>query len=95
VHRRSKRRGHDFHLLIPDRETNLGQARRPRRVGEWQSSSSTSERGASAVEYWLLMFAIAAVIALVVFAFGHVVRDTYQATCDKVAIASGSTQACS
>jgi pilus assembly protein Flp/PilA len=43
-----------------------------------------SEDGASAVEYALLVVAIAAVIALVVFALGSQVRDMFSTTCDNV-----------
>ena len=40
-----------------------------------------ADDGASAVEYGLLVFAIAAVIALVVFGLGLVVKGTYTGTC--------------
>ena len=40
--------------------------------------------GASAVEYGLLVAAIAAVIIVVVFAFGGIVRDVFQDTCDEL-----------
>lgn len=43
------------------------------------------EAGASAVEYGLLVFAIAAVIALVVFALGNVVGETYSDSCSQFA----------
>jgi len=53
-----------------------------------------SERGASAVEYGLLIAAIAAVIVAIVFGLGTIVRGTYKDTCDKfnshVSSASGS-----
>lgn len=54
----------------------------------------TGEQGASAVEYGLLVFAIAAVIALIVFAFGLVVGDTYQGACDDLVAKTGSPQDC-
>lgn len=53
-----------------------------------------TESGASAVEYGLLVFAIAAVIALIVFAFGQVVGDTYQGACDDFVTETGSSQDC-
>ena len=53
-----------------------------------------SDEGASAVEYGLLVFAIAAVIALIVFAFGQVVGDTYQGACDDLVTEAGSSQDC-
>ena len=38
-----------------------------------------NERGASAVEYGLLITGVAAMIAVVVFAFGHGVNDLFGA----------------
>jgi pilus assembly protein Flp/PilA len=43
------------------------------------------ERGASAVEYGLLIAGIAALIIVVVFAFGGVLNDVFQTTCNSVA----------
>lgn len=40
--------------------------------------------GASAVEYGLLVAAIAALIVLVVFAFGGLVKDVFSSTCDEI-----------
>jgi pilus assembly protein Flp/PilA len=40
--------------------------------------------GASAVEYGLLVAAIAAVIVLVVFALGKVVKGSFSDTCDSI-----------
>ena len=48
------------------------------------------ERGASAVEYGLLIAGIAALIVVVVFAFGGTIKDVFQNTCDAVA-SGGST----
>ncbi|HQR27738.1 MAG TPA: Flp family type IVb pilin [Nocardioides sp.] len=42
------------------------------------------ERGASAVEYGLLITGIAGVIALVVFAFGEQVTLLFSGTCDSL-----------
>jgi pilus assembly protein Flp/PilA len=42
------------------------------------------ERGASAVEYGLLIAGIAALIIVVVFAFGGVLNKIFDSTCDKV-----------
>jgi pilus assembly protein Flp/PilA len=47
-----------------------------------------NDDGASAVEYGLLVAAIAAVIVIIVFALGGIIRDAFQGTCD--AIDSGS-----
>ncbi|MGA8256947.1 MAG: Flp family type IVb pilin [Nocardioides sp.] len=44
-----------------------------------------SERGASAVEYALLVAGIAAVVVLIIVALGLNVRDLFQDTCDAVA----------
>jgi pilus assembly protein Flp/PilA len=40
--------------------------------------------GASAVEYGLLVAAIAAVIVVIVFALGSVVKSKFQSTCNTV-----------
>ena len=53
------------------------------------------EAGASAVEYGLLVAAIAALIVLIVFALGGVVKNVFQNTCDTIASnASGVTASC-
>jgi pilus assembly protein Flp/PilA len=44
----------------------------------------TGERGASAVEYALMVAAIAAVIVLVVFGLGLLVTTTFQGTCASI-----------
>ena len=43
-----------------------------------------NEDGASAVEYGLLVAAIAALIVIVVFLLGGVVNDVFQQTCDEI-----------
>ena len=52
------------------------------------------DSGASAVEYGVLVFAIAAVIAAIVFAFGLVVDDTYAGTCEDFSSSASTTQTC-
>ena len=48
------------------------------------------ERGASAVEYGLLIAGIAAVIAVIVFAFGDSIGDVlFQDTCQQIVSGSG------
>ena len=42
------------------------------------------ERGASAVEYGLLVAGIAALIVVVVFAFGGTIQDVFTNTCNEV-----------
>lgn len=48
-----------------------------------------NERGASAVEYGLLIAGIAALIVVIVFAFGDVISGAFEDTCSTVA--SGTT----
>jgi len=42
------------------------------------------DRGASAVEYGLMVAAIAAVIVGIVFGLGNLLQDTFTGTCDKI-----------
>ena len=50
------------------------------------------ERGASAVEYGLLIAGIAALIVVVVFAFGGaVLHGLFESTCDKVGSSTGTS----
>jgi pilus assembly protein Flp/PilA len=42
------------------------------------------EKGASAVEYGLLVAAIAALVVIIVFALGGVVKKTFQDTCNGI-----------
>jgi pilus assembly protein Flp/PilA len=49
------------------------------------------ERGASAVEYGLLIAGIAALIVLVVFAFGGVLVNVFKNTCNSVATGGGAS----
>jgi pilus assembly protein Flp/PilA len=51
-----------------------------------------SDRGASAVEYGLLVAAIAAVIVAVVFALGSLIRDKFSSTSS--CIATGASSPC-
>ena len=48
------------------------------------------ESGASAVEYGLLVSAIAGVIALIVFALGVVTQEAYEDSCDTIKTAATS-----
>jgi len=52
------------------------------------------EDGASAVEYGLVVVAIAALITAIVFSLGGVVNDTYQGTCDKVQAKASTSATC-
>jgi pilus assembly protein Flp/PilA len=49
------------------------------------------ERGASAVEYGLLIAGIAALIVIIVFAFGDNIKDVFESTCKSVASQSSCT----
>jgi pilus assembly protein Flp/PilA len=51
------------------------------------------ERGASAVEYGLLIAGIAALIIIIVFAFGGVLSNVFSKTCGSVAN-SGTAGSC-
>jgi len=57
-----------------------------RRTGE--------DTGASAVEYGLLLAAIAAVIVIVVFALGGAVRDMFTESCTTIANEASPTSSC-
>lgn len=47
--------------------------------------------GASAVEYGLLVAAIAALVVIIVFALGGLVRDVFKDTCTKIKTNSNAT----
>ncbi len=49
------------------------------------------ERGASAVEYGLLIAGIAALIVAVVFLFGGVLSNIFSSTCNTIGASSGQT----
>jgi pilus assembly protein Flp/PilA len=49
------------------------------------------ERGASAVEYGLLIAGIAALIVVVVFAFGSTINNIFSTTCNSVGASSGGS----
>jgi len=51
------------------------------------------ERGASAVEYGLLIAGIAALIIVVIFAFGGVLKGVFHDTCSSIQ-GKGSTGTC-
>ncbi len=52
------------------------------------------ERGASAVEYGLLIAGIAALIVIAVFALGPIVREAFTDTCDAIESGSNFTSTC-
>jgi pilus assembly protein Flp/PilA len=53
-----------------------------------------NENGASAVEYGLLVAAIAALIVVVVFLLGNVVKGSFSKTCGAVSSGGSSTATC-
>ena len=52
------------------------------------------DEGASAVEYGLLVAAIAALIVLIVFALGGVVKEVFTDTCTDIKTGAGTTADC-
>lgn len=48
------------------------------------------ERGATAVEYGLLITGVAAVIAIIVFAFGGVLKNIFTNTCSSLGTSAGA-----
>ena len=56
--------------------------------------STRNDEGASAVEYGLLVAAIAAVIVIIVFALGGVIQEVFQNTCDEVSSGASTTETC-
>ena len=52
------------------------------------------EEGASAVEYGLLVAAIAALIVLIVFSLGGIVKDVFKKTCDEIKAKATVTSTC-
>jgi pilus assembly protein Flp/PilA len=52
--------------------------------------SQMEDRGASAVEYGLLIAGIAALIVVVVFAFGGVINNMFKNTCTGIGASAGA-----
>jgi pilus assembly protein Flp/PilA len=50
--------------------------------------------GASAVEYGLLVAGIAALVVVVVFAFGGVIKSAFQTTCNQVKTGASTAKTC-
>lgn len=48
------------------------------------AAKRNEDKGASAVEYGLLVAAIAALIVIIVFALGGLVRDVFKTTCNTI-----------
>ena len=56
-------------------------------------TAKMSERGASAVEYGLLIAGIAALIVVAVFALGPIIKEAFSDTCDAIDTNSPSSTA--
>ncbi len=54
----------------------------------------TDERGASAVEYGLLVAAIAAIIVAIVFALGGMIKGAFKTTCDSMKTGMSTSATC-
>jgi pilus assembly protein Flp/PilA len=56
-----------------------------------KTTRKAQDRGASAVEYGLMVAAIAAIIVGVVFGLGNLVKNTFSRTCTSIAAGSSQT----
>ena len=52
------------------------------------------EKGASAVEYGLLVAAIAALVVIIVFALGGVVKEVFTNTCTDIQASASTAATC-
>jgi pilus assembly protein Flp/PilA len=53
-----------------------------------------NDEGASAVEYGLIVFAIAALITVAVFSFGGAVGHLFQSSCDTIQQSAHTSSSC-
>lgn len=58
------------------------------------SLDQRGDEGASAVEYGLLIAAIAAVIILIIFALGGVIQNIFEKTCSSVKAGASVSSTC-
>ena len=58
----------------------------------WALRNRRNDEGATAVEYGLLVAAIAAVIVLVVFVLGKYVKSAFKDTCDSISTNGSLTE---
>jgi pilus assembly protein Flp/PilA len=56
--------------------------------------NARNDEGASAVEYGLLVAAIAAVIVIIVFALGGVIKNVFSKTCSSVSNGASVSATC-
>jgi pilus assembly protein Flp/PilA len=54
-------------------------------------TATKREDGASAVEYGLLVAAIAALVVIIVFALGGVIKEVFTDTCEQISSKAGPT----
>jgi pilus assembly protein Flp/PilA len=54
----------------------------------------SDENGASAVEYGLLVAGIAALVVVIVFAFGGVIKGVFQNTCNTLDTKASTSATC-
>jgi pilus assembly protein Flp/PilA len=54
-------------------------------LGTMRRLTASKDDGASAVEYGLLVAAIAALIVIIVFALGGLIKEAFNHTCDTIA----------
>jgi pilus assembly protein Flp/PilA len=57
-------------------------------------TSRRNQDGASAVEYGLLVAGIAALVVVVVFAFGGVIKNAFQGTCNTIKSSGSGSATC-
>ncbi|GAB7041291.1 MULTISPECIES: Flp family type IVb pilin [Catenuloplanes] len=60
------------------------------RAAVYVAGARHRDRGATAVEYALIIAGVAAVLAVVVFALQDVLRDMFQETCTDIAAGTGA-----
>ena len=87
-------------MLLPEPEPHKGEAPSRQLSEEDQMlayirkvTGSSRDDGASAVEYGLLVAAIAALIVIIVFALGGVVQEVFKDTCDTIKSKASSVAA--
>ena len=59
-----------------------------------QVMRARNEDGASAVEYGLLVAAIAAVVVVIAVSLGGIIRDAFKTTCDEIQPNVTTTEEC-
>jgi pilus assembly protein Flp/PilA len=58
---------------------------------DWFRHKRRDEDGASAVEYGLLVAAIAAIIVIIVFLLGGLIKNAFSSTCGKISDGASAT----